>query len=340
MLSILVIQTAFIGDAVLATSLLESIHQEYPDARVSMLVRKGNESLFSGHPFLHEVLTWDKKKNKYAHLIGLIWAIRRKKYDAVINLQRYGATGLITVLSGARKTIGFDKNPFHYFFTRSVKHQMGTESTNMHEIERNHLLLQAFASDSNYDKKLPAPAMPALYPGQASDAYTQDWKQLPYICIAPSSVWFTKQFPLAKWAELIGALPADIQVYILGAPSDALICEQLVTMSQRANCVSLAGKCNFLQSASLMRDAIMNYVNDSAPMHFCSSVNAPVTVVYCSTVPAFGYGPLSSNSTIVETTEELACRPCGLHGKKSCPLGHFDCANTIRLSQLMASLPA
>jgi len=21
----------------------------------------------------------------------------------------------------------------------------------------------------------------------------------------------------------------------------------------------------------------------------------------------------------------LTCRPCGLHGKKACPLGHFDC---------------
>jgi ADP-heptose:LPS heptosyltransferase len=45
-----------------------------------------------------------------------------------------------------------------------------------------------------------------------------------------------------------------------------------------------------------MKDAAMNYVNDSAPMHFASAVNAPVTAVYCSTIPAFGFGPLSDRS--------------------------------------------
>jgi heptosyltransferase-2 len=79
----------------------------------------------------------------------------------------------------------------------------------------------------------------------------------------------------------------------------------------------------------------MNYVNDSAPMHFASSVNAPVTAVYCSTIPAFGFGPLSDISHIVEIQEPLACRPCGLHGRQTCPLGHFNCAKKIHTSQLL-----
>jgi heptosyltransferase-2 len=101
----------------------------------------------------------------------------------------------------------------------------------------------------------------------------------------------------------------------------------------------LAGKLNFLESAALMEKAVMNYVNDSAPMHFASAMNAPVTAIYCSTIPAFGYGPLSENSTIVELQEPLSCRPCGIHGKKSCPETHFNCAMKIRNEQLLASLP-
>ena len=70
----------------------------------------------------------------------------------------------------------------------------------------------------------------------------------------------------------------------------------------------------------------MNYVNDSAPLHIASAVDAPVTAVFCSTVPAFGYGPLSTNAHVVETEEKLACRPCGPHGHGKCPEGHFKCA--------------
>lgn len=70
----------------------------------------------------------------------------------------------------------------------------------------------------------------------------------------------------------------------------------------------------------------MNYVNDSAPLHIASAMNAPVTAIFCSTVPAFGFGPLRENGRVVETLEKLDCRPCGLHGHQACPKGHFKCA--------------
>jgi heptosyltransferase-2 len=103
--------------------------------------------------------------------------------------------------------------------------------------------------------------------------------------------------------------------------------------------INHSGQLSFLQSAALMKDAVMNYVNDSAPMHFASAVNAPVTAVYCSTIPAFGFGPLSDERFIVEVKAPLDCRPCGLHGYRACPLGHFNCAYKIEERQLLETLP-
>ena len=71
----------------------------------------------------------------------------------------------------------------------------------------------------------------------------------------------------------------------------------------------------------------MNYVLDSGPLHICSAMNAPVTAIFCSTSPAFGFGPLSDISIVVEPQEKLSCRPCGAHGHKKCPEGHFKCGN-------------
>jgi len=64
-------------------------------------------------------------------------------------------------------------------------------------------------------------------------------------------------------------------------------------------------------------------------MHLASAMDAPCTAVFCSTVPDFGFGPLSTKSRVVETTAKLDCRPCGIHGHKACPEGHFKCAVTI-----------
>ena len=119
----LIIQTAFIGDVVLATRILEKLHHWFPDAKIDFLVRKGNEGLLADHPFLDQLLIWDKKGGKYKELFRLSHIVRKNKYDKVINVQRFAATGLLTVLSGAGETIGYDKNPLSRFFTRRVPHE-------------------------------------------------------------------------------------------------------------------------------------------------------------------------------------------------------------------------
>ncbi|HNP21293.1 MAG TPA: glycosyltransferase family 9 protein [Panacibacter sp.] len=323
----LVIQTAFIGDVVLATGILEKLHEYYPDACIDYMVRKGNEGLVSGHPFLHNVLVWNKKAGKYKNLLALLKQIRAERYDKVINVQRYATTGFVTVFSNAKETIGFDKNPWSFLFTHKIKHYMSANGHSLHEIERNHFLVAAFTDDQ--------PAKPKLYPSPKDFGKMLPLKQKPYLCVAPSSVWFTKQYPKEKWISFLNNLPVKYDIYLLGAPGDAAICEEIKKISLHPFIINMAGKLNYLESAALMKGAEMNYVNDSAPMHFASAVNAPVAAVYCSTVPAFGYGPLSDNSFIIETEEQLSCRPCGLHGYKACPKNHFKCALSIEDAQLL-----
>jgi heptosyltransferase-2 len=341
----LVIQTAFIGDAVLATGIVEKLHAFFPDAAIDFLVRKGNEPLFSTHPFLREVLVWDKKQHKLRNLWNMAVRIRRTRYDTVINVQRFAATGFLTVFSGAHRTIGFDKNPFSSWFTRKIPHivsQLAGQDSHpipvsgptlppvpaRHEIERNQDLIKDFTDST--------PARPRLYPSQADYEKVQKYKTSPYITISPASVWFTKQYPKEKWISFIKGVAGAGNIYLVGGPSDKSLCETI-----RESCpgvVDLSGQLSFLQSAALMKDAAMNYVNDSAPLHFASAVNAPVTAVYCSTIPSFGFGPLSDRRFVVEIKEPLDCRPCGLHGYQACPLGHFKCARNIEDSQLLQTL--
>ncbi|MCO5234770.1 MAG: glycosyltransferase family 9 protein [Chitinophagaceae bacterium] len=326
---ILIIQTAFIGDVVLSTCLIEKLQAFFPDARIDFLLRKGNEDLLKSHPHLNEVLVWDKKNGKYRNLWQLLRQIRKNKYDTVINVQRYSATGLLTAFSGARKRIGFDKNPLSPLFDIAVKHDLHKAKGITHEIERNLNLVQSFTDASIYK--------PRLYPSQQDDNAVRSLKSSPYLCIAPASVWFTKQYPAYKWISFINKIPYPFTIYLLGAAGDAALCERIRQKTNR-EVISLAGKLSFLQSASLMKGAAMNYVNDSGPMHFASAMNAPVTVIFCSTAPVYGYGPLSDRRFIVETEEALDCRPCGLHGHKKCPMGHFKCAHHIRDEQLLVPL--
>lgn len=326
----LIIQTAFIGDVVLATCLVEKLHQHFPDAQIDFLVRKGNESLFNNHPFLNEILIWNKKENKQRNLFKLLKKIREAKYDKVINVQRFAATGMLTAFSGAKEKIGFDKNPFSFLFTKKIKHIVNEGTNTLHETQRDLLLIKDFTDDEFI--------MPRLYPSTEDYKIVKIYQQKKYIIVAPASVWFTKQYPKTQWVSFINKIDPSYNIYLIGAPSDNDLCNEIIQMSSNKNIINLSGKLSFLQSAALMKKAEMNFVNDSAPMHFASAVNAPVAAIYCSTIPAFGFGPLSDKKFIIEIKEPLSCRPCGLHGYKACPLGHFNCAYKIEDEQLLEKL--
>jgi len=328
---ILVIQTAFIGDVVLSTALLESLHKQFPSAAMDILVRQGNETLFTKHPFVNEVVVWNKKKKKYLHWLNILFKIRKSKYDAVVNVQRFAATGLWTAMSKATFKIGFDKNPFSFLFTHAIKHH--ELAAGVHEINRNHQLIQVLGEVTL--------CKPKLYPTGEDVEKVKKYQVQPYLCIAPASVWYTKQYPIADWILFLNTLSFEGPIYLLGGPGDSnlvdKILEQLVPAVKK-QFFNLAGELGFLAAASLQQKAVLNYVNDSAPMHFASAVNAPVVAIYCSTIPEFGYGPLSDYSYVVQTEENLTCRPCGIHGKKNCPLQHFKCAHSIQIEQLKAPL--
>ena len=324
---VLVIQTAFIGDAILGTALLERLHQDYPNAKIDYLVRNGNQSLFNDHPYLNEVLVWDKQDSKYAELWQLLREIRRRKYGAVYNIQRYTASGFLTAFSGAKKKFGYKNNPLSFLFSKSVEHRFGKGFETVHEVDRVLDLIGCNSVRTN----------PKLYPADKDFLLVKEFQSEPYVTIAPASVWFTKQFPVEKWVEFVNQIPASYNVYLIGAKNDAAIAAEIVKKSTRI-VNDFTGNFKLLETAALMKAAKMNFANDSAPVHLASALNAPITEVFCSTVPEFGFTPLADNATIIQTKEKLDCRPCGIHGKSACPKGHFKCAHSIDVREMISDL--
>ncbi|NOQ70731.1 MAG: glycosyltransferase family 9 protein [Crocinitomix sp.] len=309
--------------------MVETIRVQYGnEVSLDVLVRKGNESLLENHPYINAVLVWDKKTHKYKNLLALSKQIRNANYDIVYNLQRFASTGFLTVRSKAKLKVGFKSNPFSRLFDHKVEHDVGG---GLHEIDRNAALLKV-ASTGQELKTEP----PKLYPTPANslkvDKIVANKRHI--LVMAPASVWFTKQLPREKWIELIQLQEAKFTIYLIGAPADEEYLQGIIDESQSDHIINMAGQLNLLDSAALIARADRTYVNDSAPLHLASAVNAPVTAFFCSTVPSFGFGPVSSDAQIIEVKEELNCRPCGLHGHKACPQGHFDCGYKIDVKAL------
>ncbi len=312
----LIIQTAYIGDVILATPIIETLHLNFPECKIDFMLKKGNEVLLTDHPKLQKIYVFDKS-NKRSSLLYNIREIRKNKYDLVINLHRYASSGIIAGFSGAKHIIGFKKNPFSWMYTQRFRHD---NENGQHEVDRNLSLVKFLCKD--------IVRRPKLYPSNEHLEKISPYSNGSFICIAPASVWKTKEAPIEKWKDIINIYKEKTTIYLVGAPTDFDLCASIIKMTDALSIENLCGKLSLVETAALFSKAKRVFVNDSGPLHIASAMNTPVTALFCSTVPGFGFGPLSEDSEVIEV-KNLACRPCGLHGKLQCPEGHFKCGKDL-----------
>lgn len=330
----LVIQTAFIGDVILAFPIAQKLKQQFPNSEVHFLLRKGNEILAKNHKSIDKIIIWNKQKAKYKNLLKIIRETRKTNYHAVFNVHRFLSSSLIVKFAKAQKKIGFEKSPLKFAYSDLIPHKINfpvsDKKNYLHEVERNLSLLKGFC-----DTEL---IRPEIYPSEMDfEKIIAYEKNSPYIVIAPNSVWFTKELPFDKWGKIIDVLSENFMVYLIGAASDFEKSEELVPKNSE-KVVNLCGKLSLLQSAALMKHASRVFTNDSSPMHLASAMNAPTTAIFCSTVPEFGFGPLADKNEIICTQKKLDCQPCEIHGLSQCPEKHFDCGKTIDFQEVINSL--
>jgi len=328
---VLIIQTAFLGDAVLITSLLEKIRLESPSTSVHLLVRKGLEDIFKAYPHDHlaQVWTYDKR-NKLKSWWTLRNELTKEKFDQVFVAQRFFGMGLLSISIGAKKVVGFDKNPLSLFFDEKIKHEFGQGK---HETERNTQLLASWLGSKVHKPFLNASHL---------NNFPVDLQAKKYLSISPGSVWETKRFPVHKWIEFIRLLPLDQEIVLMGSSAEKHLSDEIehAFMGSDRHISNACGRFNLQEAIAVYQQSQMSFVNDSGPLHICSAVNTPTVAIFCSTIPAFGFGPLAEQNKIIEVKEKLLCRPCGDHGKKSCPEIHFNCANSIDVHEMLQAYQA
>lgn len=327
---ILLIQTAFAGDVILSLAAAETLHAAFPEARIDYLVRQGLSELLERHPFIRKVWAWDKA-SRVGSLFRLIPTLRREKYDAVILFQRHLRSGLLALSTGAPVMACFSENPLARFFRYRLPYfePHNRRPSGTHETDRcNQLASLPWQIPESFHLK------PRLYPPPiALEIFGLREKR--YGICAPGSLWFTKRLPPHRWVELCRLIPQPYTLVFIGSAADRPLCEAIIRQVPERSCLNLAGRTCFPESAALIQKAAFAIVQDSAPLHIASAVNTPVCVLYGSTTPALGFGPLSDVQHIVETEETLSCRPCGLHGRPRCPEGHFRCMETLPLRKVL-----
>ncbi len=313
--SIAIIQTAFIGDAALALYLAQEIKQLNPLCKVHFVCTPISAPLVHCASAVDTVIPYDKRKAQsgWKGIKAIAKQLRALQTDCVLGLQRSIRTTLIAKICGATTTVGFTNSALSWLYKHRVEWKTG-----IHETQRNKQMLTALGCELSST----LPKVQCTLPEVELPLATHK----PVVAIAPGSVWATKRWLEEYFVETATQLQnKGYTVVLIGGNDDAARCG---TIARLSNSISLAGEFSLPQTASLLTQCHALLTNDSAPTHIAGLVGCKTITIFGSTIPEFGFAPCGESDIVLEN-KELQCRPCGLHGKKECPLGTMECMKSI-----------
>jgi heptosyltransferase II len=326
----LVIQTSFLGDVVLTTPLLTFLATFGP---VDVVTTPAGSALLEQHPAVRRVIRYDKRgaQRGWVGLRALAASLQHEQYAAAYLAQGSWRSAALAWMARIPRRVGFNTSAGRLLYTEQVVHR-----SDWHHTER----LYRLAADDPHV----APPAPSLFPRDADRAAASALLAtapfnvaagVPYICLAPGSVWATKRWP--DFAALVAELPREYGVVVVGGADDTSLAAAIVGAAP-TRVLDATGTLSLLASAALIGRAAGVITNDSLPQHIASAMGTPTVTIYGPTLPAFGFGPLAPRHAIVEHPPTLDCRPCSAHGPQRCPRGHFRCMREITATSVAASL--
>jgi heptosyltransferase-2 len=331
---ILIIQTAFIGDVVLATPLIQSLSKGFPEAELHMITTpKGREAL-NGDPCLANIIPYDKNGQQKGifHFLKIVEELRRMHFDLAVVPHPSFRSSLLAFLCGIPYRIGFDRNAASFLFTSKIGYQL-----KLHEAKRNlELAYSLGAPEEDYPLK--------IHISGKNREFSRDFISrngvLPIdslIGINPCSVWPTKRWIPERFAQVGDALSNEFKakIILVGGHEDGWLVEK-IALFMKTRPILAAGRLSLKHLAGVMERCQLFITNDSGPLHLAMAMKTPTVAIFGPTTTDLGFGPYGESFRVVEKAG-LNCRPCGKHGGQRCPLKSFACMKGITVDDVVSA---
>jgi ADP-heptose:LPS heptosyltransferase len=303
---ILFISLSNIGDIVLTTPALWVLSENFPDARMDIMVGPNGAELFENHPAVFKVITY----NKHIPMVNkrrLVKKLRKVKYDLIVDMRN----SLFPFLIGARYRTSLIQIP-----PKTIKHKKQQHLWKLSSIGLD-------VSDAPF----------YVHINKEDDDYTNRIiagieKTGPIVAISPGAKSGIKRWPIKNYKELTDILIRRLKANIImvGDDRDSLLIRD-ITMFSGKNVINLSGRTTLCQLASLLKQCNLLITNDSAPLHIAGAVGTKVLAIFGPTDPA-AYGPTGKDDRVVR--RKLHCSPCE---KAQCEFKH-ECMRCIEVDEV------
>jgi ADP-heptose:LPS heptosyltransferase len=325
--SFLIILMGSLGDVVRGLCLVSHIKDNLPQSTITWLVEPRWSKLVGIHPQIDKIIVFNRPKN----ILG-VWQLyrdlTREHFDITLDLQRHFKSGFFSLLSGARRRIGFHRQnakEFNWLFNN--EHIQNVINENDLPKWQHYLKFTDYLGFpepqvldfgiSSHDPRIKLPGIIAQL-------------DQPFLAVLMGSSWETKDWFQDKYDRMVkNMIQSDNRtIALVGDQSKTAEAEKLCHEIDSRNLINLVGKTSLLEVIAVLAAAVAGVGPDSGPAHLSAAVGTPFVTLFGPT-PPIRNAPYQCEHLVVQS--DLDCVPCY---KKDCSDRDRECMRMVTVEMV------
>ncbi len=274
-MNILFVTSNRVGDAVLSTGLLSHLIAAYPEARITLACGPVAAPLFAATPNLERVIAL-RKRRWGLHWLELWRNVAAATWDLVVDLRASAVAW--AVLAGERRVLKPSRSEVHR--VRLLADLMGLDEAPAPKV---------WAAEHHRARAR------ELVPGGGA-----------VLGVGPTANWGGKQWPAARFAEVIarltavGAILEGAQVAVFAATGERAAAQPVIDSLPEACRIDLAGGVDLLTAFACLERCALYLGNDSGLMHLAAAAGTPTLGLFGPSKESL-YAPWGAHTAVVRT---------------------------------------
>lgn len=340
MRKILIVQCRGLGDAVISTTVVNSIYESWHNVLIDIWASQSVAAVFKNHPsvnkcYIQHFPVIRRHRFTWSSINLFIFSIRQlrgRQYDLCLNLTGDIRENILTSLVGARETWTIEWSEDHPFrkaiypaLTSLLDHTENLHDKNIYSAYQN--LVTSMGCDQI--------AGPSLGGGKKRDFVASPTGGVQQVGIHPLAGNACREWPFQKWNRLLASiLELGFDVVVFGAPAER---ERLIAEFGQwcSDTRVLIRTCDLDEFFDSLRSLVAFVGLDSFGIHAAYALGIPSVLINGGNDPETWAPP---GAFVLGDGGGCKYYPCYNHPKCSGAEGEFVCVREVEVADVVAAL--
>jgi heptosyltransferase-1 len=318
---ILILRLSAVGDVIRTLPAVKAIKNFFPFSYIAWVAEEPSAPLLENQPEINEVILFPRMRwadgiksakriwGTIREVQRFVLDLRKRKFNIVLDFHGILKSGLISIVSGCPKRIGFGRKSskeWNFLFS-NIK--VSVPEDRMSRFQKNFALLQGIGLDvKNFTPTFHAPIEDKEYIESFFKNLSEPVHK-PIVAIHPgtSPKTFYKKWMPDQYAQLADRLIDELNAIVIftWGPGELKWVEGIRREMKAPSILGPKTK-TLTQLGEVFKRCDVYIGGDTGPMHIASLIGIPVVVIYGPTDPIVNE-PFGEHKKV---RKEVGCNPC------------------------------